>query len=53
MDYSSDNECISDLFKRKNHAIQCVIEPIAAVQAAVSPVCSPWQQEMDKMIAQD
>ena len=50
---SSDDECIEDLIKRNNPAVRRAIDSMARARAASLPVRSPWQQEMDKIVAQD
>ena len=53
VDDSSNDECIDKLIRRNNLVVQRVIESIYTSRAALSPVRSPWQQEMDDMMAQD
>ena len=53
---SSDDECIDELIKNNNPRVRRAIDSMAraqAARAASSPVRSPWQQEMDEMLAQD
>ena len=56
---SSNNEFINHLIKRNNHAVQRAYDSmvralaVQAAQAASSPICSPWQQQIYKMVAQN
>ena len=53
MDDSSYVECIDELIKRNNPAVRRAIDSMARARAALSSVRSPWQQEMDEMVAHD
>ena len=53
MDESSGDECIDELIKENNPAVRRAIQSIAAAQVAKTPVRSPWQEQMDAIMAAD
>ena len=53
MGESSDDDCIDDLIKKNNPSVRRLIQSIAAARVAETQVCSPWQEEMDLMMAAD